>query len=235
MMELKADIVVTIAYGRLIKSAELAIPKFGWLNVHFSLLPRWRGAAPVQYAIWNGDKETGVTVFKLDEGLDTGPVYSMRKLEIANEDNTETLLEKLTGVADSAIDEALEKIIQGVPPIPQTSEMHTLAPKISKTQGKIDWHSSSIEIARQIRALHPWPGCWSTFAQQRVQICQARPSESILDNGHYVGSIQHGEKISVKCGTGSLELLTVKPEGKREMTAEEWARGIHDKSLRFES
>lgn len=232
LVQTSPDVVVTVAYGKLIKVPELTIPRYGWLNIHFSLLPRWRGAAPVQYAIINGDETTGVTVFKLDEGMDTGPIYSQSSYVMKGDETTPVLLERLTNQAFQTIDDALWKISKGEQPLPQIELGSSLAPKITKQDGKLDWSNNAVQILRFIRAFNPWPGAWTEFANNRIQILRA---ETVKSAAHLEpGQIEITDRVLVGTGVGILELIDVKPEGKRLMSAQEWARGIHEKSnLRF--
>jgi methionyl-tRNA formyltransferase len=231
LIDLNPDIVVTISYGSLIKQRELEIPRYGWLNVHFSLLPRWRGASPVQRAIAAGDSLTGVTVFKLDRGLDTGPIFTSVKHSLVGDETTSTLLSDLASLAPTALLDALSLIEAGHTPIPQSNDGACLAPKIAKEEGRIDWTRSNLEIERSIRAFNPWPTAWTTFLGQRVSIYLSKLSTLDLEPG--LCRINSG--FFVGCGVGSLEVLEVKPEGKRKMTALEWARGLRQQSdMKFE-
>ena len=210
------------------------MPKYGWLNLHFSLLPRWRGAAPVQYAIWNGDPETGVTVFKLDEGLDTGAIYSQKSLKIEDSDTTVNLLEKLAKMGVPALIDAVSMVEAGLSPAAQPQTLSTLAPKIAKQSGEIDWNQSAEYLDRQIRAFTYWPGTWSYFRGTKFAIVSAKRSPLNLEK-LTPGQIAVDEKILVCCGQGALELIRVKAEGKKEMSAQEWIRGVQNReSLRFE-
>ena len=231
LSDLDPDVVVTISYGSLIKKAELEIPRFGWLNVHFSLLPKWRGASPVQRAIAAGDSLTGVTVFKLDRGLDTGPIFTSVKRPLIGDETTASLLSDLAALAPAALLDALSLIEVGQLPIPQSEEGVSLAPKITKEDGRINWKSSNIEVERAVRAFNPWPTAWTILSGQRVSIYSAKLSTLEIDPG--VCRINSG--FFVGCGTGSLELIEVKPEGKRRMTALEWARGLRQPTdMKFE-
>jgi methionyl-tRNA formyltransferase len=139
LQQTQAELVITLAYGRLIKANELQMPKFGWLNVHFSLLPRWRGASPVQRAIAAGDRETGVTVFKLEEGLDTGPIYSTINYALDNKSRSDQVLNHLASLSIKPVNEALKMIEDGQRPTAQSGDGVTLAPKILKSEGRINW------------------------------------------------------------------------------------------------
>lgn len=229
--KVKPDVVITISYGRLIKLDALRLPKFGWLNVHFSLLPRWRGASPIQRAIAAGDTSTGVTVFKIEEGLDTGPIYVQREYVMRGNEQTAELLDLLSHEATTSLIESLQMIEDGVEPTPQSESGVTLAPKITKEEGRIDWHFTNEEIERKIRALSPWPSAWSLFSGQRIAIISAKLSSFDLRPGEILSA----DGIHVGCGKDSLEIVDIKPEGKRTMLASEWLRGLrHGTEMGFE-
>jgi len=234
--EIKPDLIVTAAYGRLIRKHQLTMPTRGWLNIHFSLLPRWRGAAPVQFTILNGDELSGVTVFKLDVGLDTGPVYSSIEHRLEGDETSGELLDALSRLAVKPLDESLRKIDIGLDPIPQSSDQITLAPKLSKTDGQMDWSADSISLERKVRAFSPWPGAWSRLNGKQVTILQAEVSKSPRGKDSANGTLNLTPAIAVKCGEGLLILKRVKPEGKKEMSADEWVRGIQNREhLQFET
>lgn len=236
LKELKPDLVVTVAYGRLIRKTELDIPKFGWLNVHFSLLPRWRGASPVQQTILHGDVVSGVTVFKLDEGMDTGPVYISKEIRLTGMETSESLLNRLSEVGVQALGDALEKLKQGESPKAQSSDGITLAPKISKEDGRIDWGQSAQAIERKVRAMHPWPGAWGYVRKNRIIINSGVVSNDTSFREMERGVILVGKSVSVQCGNSRLILQEVTPEGKRRMSAAEWIRGFQNQNdLRFDS
>lgn len=228
----EVELVVTVAYGKLIKKQQLTLPKYGWINVHFSLLPRWRGAAPVQFALLSGDEITGITVFQLEEGMDTGPIYSQDEFPIPTHSTSGNVLEKLSEKAVFTLEKALEKIALNVPPTPQATKGVTYAPKITKLQGKIDWSQSAENIVRHIHAFNPWPLGWTTLEGKRFVITSAQIAnleESFADTRKpNIGEIYVKERIYVACSDGFIELLRVKPEGKREMSSVEWLRGIHN-------
>ena len=221
LTSLAPDLVITIAYGRLIKSGELNIPKYGWLNIHFSLLPRWRGAAPVQRAIQNGDSETGISIFQLDEGMDTGPIFLSKAIPLRGTETFGSLLSELSSLAAPATLQVLEMIEAGSAPTPQSHETYTSAPKLSKDEARIQWHKSATEIDRQIRAMNPWPIAWSTLDGQRLSILSAVKN----DQEGEPGSVLSTSPLIIGCGENSLEILSIKPEGKKQMTANEWVRG----------
>ena len=221
LQQTQAELVITLAYGRLIKANELQMPKFGWLNVHFSLLPRWRGASPVQRAIAAGDRETGVTVFKLEEGLDTGPIYSTINYALDNKSRSDQVLNHLASLSIKPVNEALKMIEDGQRPTAQSGDVVTLAPKILKSEGRIDWSQDSKEIEARIRAFHPWPGAYTLINGKRIGVIEGQ----VRDNRGVAGEIISLEPLIVASGSSSLEILRVKPENKKEMSSGEWLRG----------
>jgi methionyl-tRNA formyltransferase len=221
LQKTQAELVITLAYGRLIKTSELQIPKHGWLNVHFSLLPRWRGAAPVQRAIAAGDEQSGVTVFKLEQGLDTGPIYSTLSYPLNDRSRSDEVLKDLSSLCIQPVNQALIMIAAGEPATTQEIEGVTLAPKILKSEGRIDWNRDSKMLDSQIRAFQPWPGAYTSFNGTRIEIIEARVSEA-----HGVaGEVLSINPLLVGTGSGSLEIIRVKPENKREMSSSDWLRG----------
>ena len=218
--QLQPDLVIAISFGNLIKSDALADPKYGWLNLHFSLLPKYRGAAPVQWALLNGETETGVTVFKLDEGMDTGPIYAQRRLDLVGNERCGSLLERLSQIGVEALLETLDLIEAGVAPTQQRGSS-SRAPKISKSDARINWNESAQQIDRLIRAMDPEPGAWAEFRNSRIRFGKVEVS---ADSG-LPGSIIHGEHLAIATGSGSLLVHELQPEGKRMMSSAEWARG----------
>lgn len=219
------DLVITIGYGEILPKEVLEIPRFGFLNLHFSLLPAWRGAAPVQRSLLHGDTRTGITVFRLDPGMDTGPVYIQRDYHISPRANAADVLRDLAFLGPEAMNAAICAIAAGDMPTPQSSSGVTKAPKISKEEARIDWNRSSIEIDRQIRAFTPEPGAWTQLRDNAVGISLAQP-----DSSHE--RIQRGgislvsNRVLVGCSDGSaLELLDVKPSGRNLMKARDWFNG----------
>lgn len=221
LQKTQAELVITLAYGRLIKTSELQIPKHGWLNVHFSLLPRWRGAAPVQRAIAAGDEQSGVTVFKLEQGLDTGPIYSTLIYPLNDSSRSDEVLKDLSSLCIQPVNQALIMIAAGEPATMQESDGVTLAPKILKSEGRIDWNRDSKMLDRQIRAFQPWPGAYTSLNGTRIEIIEAIVSET----GGSAGEVISINPLLVGTGSGSLEIIRVKPENKREMSSSDWLRG----------
>jgi methionyl-tRNA formyltransferase len=224
----KPEIVITIAYGRIIPLELLEIPKSGWINVHFSLLPRWRGAAPVQWAILTGDKQTGITVFKLDKGMDTGPVYLEQVTPINDNENSDELLKRLSQIGSDLVIKSLELISDGVIPKPQASNGITLAPKISKKDGKIDWQQSSNQVVNRFRALSSNPGVWSLLGELRIKI-DALVASSFVDQIKPADIVINGERLFVGVLDGVIEILILTPAGRSQMSAAEFIRGLPSK------
>ena len=222
---IKPEVVITIAYGRIIPHELLEIPKYGWINVHFSLLPRWRGAAPVQWAILNGDKQTGITVFKLDKGMDTGPVYLEHATPINDDENSDRLLKRLSQIGSDLAIKSLELISEGVTPKPQASIGITLAPKISKNHGKIDWTQSSDQVVNRFRALSSNPGVWSLLGELRIKI-DALVASSLVDQIKPADIVINGERLFVGVLDGVIEILILTPAGRSKMSAAEFIRGL---------
>ena len=225
LSELKPDLVVTIAYGQLIKKAALTIPTYGWINIHFSALPKWRGAAPVQHAIMQGESKIGVSIFKLDEGMDTGPVYITKLTDIGANETTSDLLQRLSLIGAEMTLQVLEMIKGGKEPIPQQLSTATLAPKISKNDGKIQWQATASQIHNLFRALKDNPGVWCNLAENRIKIdglriidleIDLKPGQVLIEN----------EKMIVGTTDKAIELLKITPAGRNSMTAAEFVRGL---------
>lgn len=223
--ELKPDLVITMAFGQLIKHNELIVPKYGWINIHFSVLPKWRGAAPVQHAILQGENQTGVTIFKLDEGMDTGPVYASKSVSINSNESTREVLERLSVVGAEMTIEVLDLVESGVEPAPQASSGSSMAPKIKKSDGKINWSLTTSEIHNRFRALSDNPGVWCLFGDQRLKIDGLRIT--YLPTQLTPGQVEiEKEKLIVGTKDGAIELLQVTPSGRNSMTVAEFIRGL---------
>lgn len=225
LLAVQPQLIITASYGKLIPVEVLHGPRFGWLNVHFSLLPRWRGAAPVQWALLEGDATTGISIFKLDKGMDTGPIYYQEEVEIVASDTTTDLLERMSILAASRIMDVVADIRKGVKPKPQPAAGVTLAPKISKEMAKIDWSKGADAILRQIRALDERPGTWTTFRSERVAIHKVH--ESLLANAlKQPGEIAIVDgALLVRCSDSVLEIAELTPAGKKRMSGADFARG----------
>lgn len=226
---LNPEIVITIAYGQIIPEDFLNLPKYGWINVHFSSLPRWRGAAPVQWAILSADKETGVTIFQLDKGMDTGPVYLSESVSIERDETTEILLTRLSNIgADLAI-QSLSKIQTGIEPVAQSNSGVTLAPKITKNDGKINWHENTDEIFNRYRALAGNPGIWTLLGELRLKIDSLEISNRVekISPAEVLISDEH---LLVGANNGVIEIKTLTPAGRSQMSAAEFIRGLPNRS-----
>ena len=218
------DLVVTIGFGVLLPEAILNVPKNGFINLHFSLLPRWRGAAPVQRALEAGDTSTGVTVFKLDAGMDTGPVYTSVPFDISGNANSSELLDQLSKLGVTAVIDAISAIENGQAPRAQSLEGATKANKLSSQEAQIDWSKSSAVVLNKVRAFNPNPGAWSVFRGIKIKVQSGISSDAVLKPGEI--SVQE-KKVLVGTGDGAVELLRVKPSGKSEMSAHSWVNGQH--------
>ena len=220
---LKPDVIVVVAYGQILPRDVLEIPRLACLNVHASLLPRWRGAAPLQAAIAAGDFETGITVMYMDEGLDTGDILLRRNVEILPNDTGGSLYDRLAQISPEALLESLRLLAAGdAPRIPQDNARATYAPKLKREHGLIDWSESADAIERKIRAYNPWPGAFMKVGDQNLKIFSA----SIVDLNGRPGEILRREKeLIIAAGKGALSLAQVQLEGKRRMSAAEFLRG----------
>ncbi|MEY2597379.1 MAG: hypothetical protein RL182_462, partial [Actinomycetota bacterium] len=216
---LGSDLLITIGYGRLLKESTLSIPKFGGINLHFSLLPRWRGAAPVQRAIEAGEKVTGVTVFQMDSGMDTGPIWTQREFEIPYGFNSTDLFDALSHVGTEALLEALNLIMANNSPKPQ-SGTPTIARKVSKEECRIAWDAQTVAILRKIRAFSANPGVFTFIRGEMIKILSARESEIDLKPGELNKFGQVGT------GDGAIQIIEVVPAGKRAMAASDWLNGF---------
>ena len=216
--DMKAEAAVVVAYGLILPKPILDAPERGCLNIHASLLPRWRGAAPIHRAIMAGDTETGVCVMQMDEGLDTGPVLLRKTEPIGPEDTTGDLHDRLSHLGAEAIVEALDRI-DSLKPVPQPETGVTYARRIDKAEARIDWARPAIEVDRLIRGLSPFPGAWCEVSGERVKLLRSRLSEGAGPPG----TVLHG--FTVACGDGAVEIIQAQRAGKRPMDAEELLRG----------
>jgi methionyl-tRNA formyltransferase len=217
----KPDLVVAIAYGKIVKPDSLTLPKLGWLNIHFSLLPKYRGAAPVQRAILDGQVVTGVSIFQMEEGLDTGPIYCQKEFPISAEITGTQLLEYLATEGAELLLKAIDLILGGFKPIDQQGEP-SLAPKIAKEELRLDCSRDTSDLIRQIKAFGKRPGCWLMLDGKRLTITDAVSGSSRLSPG-----LVEVTEDSFLIGTldGSLSVRSLILEGRREMSGQEFARG----------
>ena len=220
---LTPDVIVVTAYGQILPRDVLEIPEIACLNLHASLLPRWRGAAPIQAAIAAGDQETGITVMYMNEGLDTGDILLKRTIDIRSDDTGGSLHDRLAQIAPDALLESLRTLANGnAPRIPQDNTLATYAPKLKREDGRIDWSEPAELIERKIRAFNPWPGAFMKIDGRNLKIFSA----SIVDRKGEPGEILDGEKeLVIAAGKGALLVGEVQLEGKRRMSAAEFMRG----------
>jgi len=223
--DLQPECCPVVAYGALITADALAIPSLGWVNLHFSLLPRWRGAAPVQYAVRAGDERTGATTFRIDAGLDTGPILRQEGTDIGARETSGELLARLAVSGARLLVETMDRLEPGdIAPVPQPADGITHAPRIAVDDARIDWATSAHDIDRLVRAMAPSPGAWTTLRGERVKI---GPVEIAATADLGAGEIT-AQRDGVLVGTAAADvrLGEVQAHGKRAMSAADWARGL---------
>ena len=232
---LSPDLLCVVAYGNLLKADALALPKVTSINAHGSLLPRYRGAAPIQAALLAGDTETGITIIRMELALDAGPMLLKRTIPILESDDAGTLHDKLSELSADCFAEAVEQLASGSYAFtPQDEALVTYVTKLEKSSGSIDWTKDAAFLSRFIRAMNPWPGAWTRVgaldgsSSARVRIAKAVVRDSAIPGDVGVAKIEgSGEKAEfvVACGSGSLAIPAIQPEGKREMSIAEYVRG----------
>ena len=218
--KLKADIAIVVAYGLILPNQILSAPKFGCLNIHASLLPRWRGAAPIQRAIMEGDDETGVCIMKMEEGLDTGPILSSRKIQIKENDNSKILSERLSLVGSKLIVEVLDALSE-FKAYSQSAAGVTYARKIEKSETKIDWSLPAKTINRKIRALSPFPGAWTEINGERIKLLASK----VINKENEPGMILD-KGFSIACGQKAVEITEAQRSGKSAQKSDVFLRGF---------
>ena len=225
LAEMKPDVIVVAAFGLLLPKPVLDLPPRGCLNVHASLLPKYRGAAPIPAAILNGEQETGVTLMVMDEGLDTGPALASAAIPILPDDTTDTLTTRLAELGAHLLAETLPHWLAGeVAPRPQDHSRATLAPKLDKADGRLDWSRPAVELDRRVRAFFPWPGTYTAWNGKFLRILAVQTAGYLSEQAP--GQVVKDAKgIGVVTGDRVLRLVTVQLEGKRAMRAEDFARG----------
>jgi methionyl-tRNA formyltransferase len=223
--EFAPDAAAIVAYGGIVPKAALGVPRHGWVNLHFSLLPAWRGAAPVQRSIIAGDDVTGAVTFQLEEGLDTGPVFGTLTEAIRPEDTAGDLLERLSISGAVLLSQTLSAIDAGqAAPQPQNGEI-SLAPKLTLDDGRLDWQQPALALNRRARGVTPEPGAWTTLEGQRVKLEPVTLRPGIMDLPP--GSIRvEGKSVLVGTGSHAVELGRIQPAGKKMMSSADWARGL---------
>lgn len=235
---LHADIGVVAAYGRLLPDAFIALPARGMVNVHASLLPRYRGAAPIQRAVMAGDAETGATIMRVVSELDAGPMLAAVTVPIGPDDTSVDVERALAAHGAALLVETLDRLDRGetVPEVAQDHAAATHAPKITRADGLIDWSRSAVAIHNQVRGLHPWPHAFTFAGHERLLVHRTRPATEATATPGTAGTftVTAGGRLLVTCGAGVLELLDVQPEGRRTMPASAWMAGRRgDRDGRF--
>ncbi|MFJ2177542.1 MULTISPECIES: methionyl-tRNA formyltransferase [unclassified Streptomyces] len=226
LREIGPDCCPVVAYGALLPKSALGVPVHGWVNLHFSLLPAWRGAAPVQHAVMAGDEMTGAATFQIEEGLDSGPVYGVITEHVRPTDTSGDLLTRLAFAGSGLLSATMDGIEDGtLVPVPQPADGISLAPKITVEDAQVEWAAPALRVDRVVRACTPAPGAWTVFRGERLKLVQAAPAPDVT--GLAPGEPAVG-KNAVHIGTGShaVELLWVQPQGKKPMRAADWARGV---------
>jgi len=221
LRKLQPDLIIVVSYGQIIPKNLLKIPKYGFLNVHASLLPKWRGAAPIQRSIMNLDKETGISIMKINENLDEGPVCKKYSLQISEKINSEELSEKLSLLASEKILDVLDNIYDGnINFQDQDHSKATYAKKIQKVEGKINWNEAADKIIGKINGLYPYPGAFFLFKGERYKILKAKKSYTSGKPGNIIT-----EDFEICCGEGSIKVLSIQREGKKAQQIKEFLLG----------
>jgi len=221
LKELNLDLGIVVAYGQILPKKVLNLSKKGFLNIHASLLPKWRGAAPIQRSILSNEKETGVSFMKINEKLDSGPICSKYKIEISDQDNTEILSEKLSNLSAEKIFENVQKILKDEAIFEDQNEAQaTYAKKIKKNEGKINWKEDAYIILAKVNGLYPKPGCWFNFENNRYKILKAVLSGQNKKPGEILD-----EKLTISCGSKSIKVIKIQREGKKPQSVEDFLLG----------
>lgn len=225
------DIAAVVAYGHILRPELLAIPRLGMINVHASLLPALRGAAPIQWSILNGDETTGISIIQLEAGLDSGPVLHTIQTEVARDETGGELTERLAELGAAALIEALTLIDAGeATPVPQDHSLATFAPKVNRQTARLDWSKDAASVARVIRAFDPEPGAWCLLDGAEVKLFGARAANGSGEPGTV---IQSGGTIVVAAAVGAVEISEIQPAGRKRMNVGDWTRGRGNAPLRF--
>lgn len=223
--ELAPEIVVVVAYGRLIPPEILQLPKYGCINLHVSLLPKYRGSAPIQWAVLNGDTQTGVTIMQLNEGMDTGDILMVSPVEIAPEETSGELFDHVSAQGAKTLLECLQEIEQGnVTPVPQNEADATLAPPLTKDMAKFSFDWTAEKIHNWVRGMNPWPAAFFMRGEKKIKVLECRVAKG---ENAAPGTVLSAKPLIVQCAQGAVELRKVTPEGGKPMAGEAWALGQH--------
>ncbi len=226
LKHLQPDLIVVVAYGQILKKAVLDIPKWFCMNLHSSLLPKYRGAAPINWAIINGEKESGVTTMKMDIGMDTGDILLMDKTPIADNDDAQTLHDRLAEIGASLVKESIARLEEKtLTPLPQDNDNASHAPKLKKQDGLIRWEKDAVSLGHLVRGLEPWPGAFTYFQSRRLRLCAVETAFGQPEGppGEITRITDHG--IEVGTGKGTLIITELQPEGKKRMPAKSFLAG----------
>lgn len=222
LYKLKPEMIVVVAYGKILPPQILELPPHRCINVHASLLPKYRGAAPIQWAIIKGEKKTGITTMLMDQGMDTGDILLQEETEVYDDDNSETLGKRLADIGGSLLIKTIQKVKEGsVRPVPQTGTS-SYAPPLKKEDGRIDWSNAAVGIFNFVRGMYPWPCAYCYLNGERIKITQAKA----LDGHGIAGRVEKaGGELLVGTGKGLISVIQLQPQGKRLMTAKEFLMG----------
>ncbi|MCF6461019.1 methionyl-tRNA formyltransferase [Clostridium sp. Cult3] len=224
--ELEPDCIVVVAFGQILKKDILNIPKYGCINVHASLLPKYRGAAPINWAIINGEKETGISIMEMDEGLDTGDVLRSKSIAIEDHDDSQSIHDELAILGSQLVVETLEDFEHGrIKKIPQDDDLSTYAPLLSKKTGKIDWNYKGEKIINMIRGLKPWPSAYMVYSGQNVKIHKAKMINKFSDLGNGIVTKVSDEGIYVNCEDSCIVIEVLQFPGKKKLHVSEYLKG----------
>ena len=219
---LRADLAVVAAYGLILPKSILDVPRLGGINLHASLLPRWRGAAPIQRALLAGDGETGVTIIQMEPSLDTGPILAMERVPITAEATAASLHDTLADLAARMVGPTIDQLASGrITPHPQPDQGVTYAPKVDKAEARLDWSRPAPFLERQLRALNPWPGCWTDLDGERLLVLEGELAAGVGAPGEVLD-----DRMTIACGEGALRLTRVQRAGGRPMSADAFLRGF---------
>ena len=219
---LRADLAVVAAYGLILPKSILDVPRLGGINLHASLLPRWRGAAPIQRALLAGDGETGVTIIQMEPSLDTGPILAMERVPITAEATAASLHDTLADLAARMVGPTIDQLASGrITPHPQPDQGVTYAPKVDKAEARLDWSCPAPFLERQLRALNPWPGCWTDLGGERLLVLEGELAAGVGAPGEVLD-----DRMTIACGEGALRLTRVQRAGGRPMSADAFLRGF---------
>lgn len=226
------ELIVVAAYGQILPDPVLHIPRYKCINIHPSLLPRYRGPSPVTAAILNGDELTGVTIMLMESKVDSGPILERREMAVADDDTAGSLTEKLACLGAGMLPEVITGWVEGnIRPVPQDDGQASYTRLVKKDDGRLDWKLPAVDLWRMVRAYHPWPGCFTTWKNMRLKVIKAIPlKDGYPGRSGEVVALSHGDqaRVAVRTGKGMLGLVTVQPEGKKEMAAEDFIAGHRD-------